>query len=810
LKLKDDVDYRSIRSSFSGQLIVRAKKMSEHSHPNSAAQRNAGSLTIKAFAQSQGRKVVFFQGSNRDLRSGDDVYRTWYWSKDATVRPKPMPELDPERSLLAMVDTDYYPDMRKILLDTPCPVVLYTFSPETPSGSVGEISWSMDPDGVYHVDVSGGGHYTHPVWSYSHDTLDVKHPWLNLYKIFQVDRIRCDEFHELVLLNPIAQWNSLEGRYLAEETIESPCFLKRLKPIVFGKQYSWVVLQRQTTEGMKVCISQTNSYLCCEIPAIMYDQLRQLSLSYKNALTVSSVKSHLEKADLTLEQSSVITLYLLDTDMHPLTVRHDPTPGLRVFQRKIAYDQEAKPMLRTFMDPIVDAAYCPVNTRAAEENAVQGRVLAPQRSINCQLTPFLIQAMDEFIEELFPDPGHLFPLSVDEVYERQARPSQRQILQRAETTEYDHATFSSFIKREAYGKVTDERLITTLPGPLKRDYSRYLYAIADHLKEQYWYAFGKPPCRIAELVAVTCENASTAGMTDFTRMDGHVSKILRYLEVKLLTRAFKQDYVPEVLRLHEMQLNAKCYTTHGVKYNVGTARGSGSPETSAFNSVATAFISFLARRMTKVDGHFIAPAAAYQNIGMVGGDDGLIPDINVRKFTRAASMVGQIVKIELIKRGELGVNFLSRYYGPNVWYGDPNSMCDLKRQLAKFHTMVGLAEPAVKALQKARSYYLTDANTPIIGPLCKMLIKELDEDYGDRADQHERWWDRYDREVQFPNDHEPWMNDIFRQQMPDFNKSAFDRWRKDPDRYLFGPPLCYTDPPPTTDDVVVTVAGRDE
>lgn len=64
--------------------------------------------------------------------------------------------------------------------------------------------------------------------------------------------------------------------------------------------------------------------------------------------------------------------------------------------------------------------------------------------------------------------------------------------------------------------------------------------------------------------------------------------------------------------------------------------------------------------------------------------------------------------------------------GPNVWYGDASSCCDLLRQLTKLHVTPS-TPPNITALdkmrEKARAFALTDSTTPIIGKLCTRIIR---------------------------------------------------------------------------------------
>jgi hypothetical protein len=141
---------------------------------------------------------------------------------------------------------------------------------------------------------------------------------------------------------------------------------------------------------------------------------------------------------------------------------------------------------------------------------------------------------------------------------------------------------------------------------------------------------------------------------------------------------------------------------------------------------------------------------------LLGGDDGLVGNPTTM-LERAAAIMNHKLTIEVIERGKLGVRFLSRVFGPDVWTGDTASMCDLPRQLAKFHTTPNLpadVTPITKLILKAQSYHLTDANTPVIGALCRNVLRLAPQGVvapQGIVDAVSRWGDDVPQEVQWPN-----------------------------------------------------------
>jgi len=276
-------------------------------------------------------------------------------------------------------------------------------------------------------------------------------------------------------------------------------------------------------------------------------------------------------------------------------------------------------------------------------------------------------------------------------------------------------------------------------------------------------------------------------------MDGRVSEIARYLERALMLRLFRPRQHVEILRLMKSQTGLRAKTTFGVRYDTGMARASGSPETSAFNTVLNAFTAFLGYRMTRRDGRYVTASEAWAMLGTYGGDDGLSVDQDRKAAEKAARMVGQVMTVERTVRGNTGVSFLARHYGPDVWQGDVNSCCDIRRQLAKFHTtakLPGNVTPITKLREKAYAFSLTDSGTPVIGRLCTKVL-ELAPMRKDQFQNVLGIWNVVDDGNQYPNVNAGWMLDLLREQIPEFNLDVFSAWVEGANiETILTPPMC--------------------
>jgi len=314
-----------------------------------------------------------------------------------------------------------------------------------------------------------------------------------------------------------------------------------------------------------------------------------------------------------------------------------------------------------------------------------------------------------------------------------------------------------------------------------------------------WYTFGKSPRIISERIATVCRHAEEfITLGDFSRMDGRVSNVGRTLTTAVLNRLFADAYHEELQDLMRSQVFRKCYTTYGVKYNPLHSRLSGSPETSGNNTLENAFICYLAWRMTKnLNGEFYNKQEAWEKLcdgSEFGGDDSAMADLPRESYVKAAAALGHKVTVDIVLRGELGVNFLSRFYGPYVWTGDPNNMCDLRRALSKFHTTPDAsADPVTKMTEKSLSMAFTDSKTPIIGPYVVQWLELADVKVPHKLIDptvDTSWWSaQFERTEQFINVEADWMYDYARLAFPEFNWDAFNSWTPQTMTEMLEPPL---------------------
>lgn len=158
---------------------------------------------------------------------------------------------------------------------------------------------------------------------------------------------------------------------------------------------------------------------------------------------------------------------------------------------------------------------------------------------------------------------------------------------------------------------------------------------------------------------------------------------------------------------------------------------------------------------------------AYDNMGIYGGDDGLSFAVEPRIYETACAEWGMKLTCNVTHPGK-NVSFLARIFGPEVWHGDDNSMCDLGRQLPKLHLTVKepmtIQQSRDKLCEKLGAFRLTDRNTPVFKELFNNpVFQSLPYVKSDA------WWAQYPENVQFPNKFSGWMVDVLKEHIPSFD-----------------------------------------
>jgi hypothetical protein len=771
----------TLRSLFARSIRVANKSAANHTHADSARVRNDGASFMDVFAAQTGLPAYFLQKSAADDRHGRVGCRTFHWGKDLSAAYAPM--IPPERAILCAVDVDMYLDMPKLLTDYFQPVLLSTFSPSSVAYSGPEYSFTFHSNDEVEYLVTGGASYRHMVWNYGSDVvMAVSRTWwgMHRYHVYNVDKRQTDEHHQLVLLSPIRRVNSWLiplGGWLGSS---------RLRRLRVAEPIDDMVYTRLTVSppgGLMRSTGIAGGFAHATIPAKHDDTIASLArVGDNHRLTPATIKQVLDNPSQ--EVATILTEYHRHKTGKTSDVVYPVAESVFRYQHDPKeYDPSAKPSMIPFMAPFVPAAYAPDRCKNNDRAAINGRVLEVKPPEDMAISPRMLVYMKEFAAKLVPEDqvGKGHPVDLTTVRDRQARPAQRMILDRAGDVAASvvDCPIQSFQKSEVYDKPADPRIISTIPGVSKLNYSRYVYAFSTLMRLTDWYAFALSPLKVATRVMEVCAKASTVVLTDLSRFDGRVSKVLRLLESTVMLRYFHPVYHRELTELMSSQKNQRAVTTFGIKYNTGDSRASGSAETADFNSFDNAFMAFATLREQGRDSE-----EAWKTLGIYGGDDGLTPDANPSIYVRVCAEVGQVLEIDERKRGEAGVTFLAREYGPDVWHGAMDSMCDVKRQISKLHATISLPSnvtPLRKLAEKLYAFYLTDRNTPIIGEIARAFV----EGYPDLVPSQvgslpgvAYYHALADESEQYPNRDTAaqWMEDSVRRSLPGFDRRKLREW----------------------------------
>lgn len=800
-----------LRAAFMETEVMFVSAVKGHTHGSSAASRTSASLFMEQVAQVTGSRPVFYQGSAADARNQRCLTREWRWIKDVNAEPKLVHK---ERDdVVIMVDVDYYLDMPRFLGEHFRPTMMYTFQPSAVARADKEYKYYFNNRNEVCYFVSGGGKYQHQVWNYDGDSVSAVRRFCGIpitFSTFSLERRMIDDDHQVVLLSPMRKFRGVYAWLAMRRMGQSP--LQRLQVVKDG----FSRLRVDSSKGVMMSTGCVGGFLSCTIPVEQDEAIGAIKRTMKQSLSLAGVKSIVSANGVEkILGVEVLHEYWLKTDLNfygTVRVLEEGVRGYQYMEKPEQLDLDAKEGMVAFMHPILNGSFVPQQTRGNDRAGIQNRVEIPQKNTrSVVMSAHIKRCIDEWIahkDRFLECPLH--PVDEDEVWDKQKKPTQRNILLRADYEPEKHV-LSAFGKRESYGKVNYQRNITTLPGKEKKSYSRYMYAYTDFIKKMPWYAFGDKPNETAHKVSQVAQSSKHHLLiTDYTTFDGTINAVFRAKRQMEVLHAFHSQYSVELGELLRKQRNRTARTRFGVVYNSGDSVLSGSPETSVMNTDDNAFVSYCSlRASTDHNGQFLTPMEAWNRLGLYGGDDGIVADVEAKIAERTAKQLGLQLKCERIKRGKTGVMFLSRCYGPDVWFGNPNSICSVKRILSKFHTTVAMPSnitPAKKLFEKAYALSLTDSHTPIVGLFVKRVIALFN------SMTYENslgiWNGDVAQELHYPNEYGDWMDDIVVNDIPTFDFAAFVQWIENADTTtIFNPPVFDATVDPNPKPGVVSVDG---
>jgi len=639
------------------------------------------------------------------------------------------------------------------------------------------------------------------LWDYAADSFLVTKRVLGIpisAVAYAVERKQVGKHRQVILLAPIRVFNGLAA-IMASYLLDTK-ELARFNPVKAGPSgEKFVRFNVLSPDGqLLVTTARPGTTLCATVPQSEDDAIAIVArLGTTNLMLPTTASWVKDRAT-----SAVLTDYHRSCGQRATLTVYPVEQGVRAFQYKPAvFDCEARPKLQAFMSPLVHGAFAPVPNKAGEEQCVKGRI-ENLRKPEPKPSNFRDRCMDEFARLIVQD-VHLEPVCFEVVNAKQTSSAQQLSIAKAVLTgQFRKLVLKCFLKAEAYSDVKDPRNISTYNDADKLDMGQFALALAQHMKQFKWYGPGKTPVEIADRVAEICMASGFVNISDYHRMDGTISYTLRQVDRVVCMKAFT-GHTAKLNELLKTNVDNKGYLPNGTTFDQGPSHGSGCSATSLFQTLRAAFNAYLAFRHTPLrGGTTYSPEEAFDALGIHLGDDGIDGDLPVASHQWASRTTGLILEAQVVRRGERGVNFLARYYSPEVWTGLPDSMCDVKRQLSKFHTTVRLptnVTPEQKFVEKATSYVATDGQTPVIGELCKKLLL-LSPHRPKSISGIGSWWSKFDASVQFPNRNVGgWMDMEFADQFPEFDRRQFNQWLDGAGsaEELLSAPLC-AEPKPAT------------
>jgi hypothetical protein len=774
-----DEDVSTTRSIVADIKMPNPKTTPDHTHGRSAGERSAGNMFMHMAATAMGKQPFELSMSRTAQRRGYDGERgQLFWAKDAAVNlTDPYGTRVKDAEMLIVTDVSYYLDNWEDILSDPRPVMEYVFNPTTAGESTADYAFRFMEDGTLSADIAGGGHYGHLLWGVHGDATVCKTygtgltGWvLRAIGIPLRATVHCIERYK------VGTHTQVVG-YFPTLTASFPfsaflCMLEhtpitRMNPVQDG----FVRLIVQSDEGLQVSIARAGRYSSSTIP---YDTESQLldttELTPDRKITNASVASAIGSSG---PESRLWTAYLRQRSYPAQDVRIvDPTrtksANVAQFLIEDPYDPDAKTMMEPFMnDILMNVGFSHANTRDNEILGIVKRVVEVRSDV--KMNGHIYRYALEYIEQLSGGRRHfLHPVDPEDVIATAKNERARRIYEDGDLEEIQNDYLvKSFGKAEMNAELKPMRNITTYPGFQKLSAAPYAQALSKYVgsvqiehpsgSSHGIYAGGMTPMEIASAITSICMGADFINQSDYSKMDGTISPCLRTFDQMLMCHLFHPQYHNDIRAMLARTHSKTARTRNGVFYQMGTTQGSGCQFTAIIQMLRSDFNIFLASRYQEPE---VPPSFAFTRPRLELGDDAVVSDLEPAHLERASKSLGLRVKTALVQRGEMGVNFLSRIYGPLVWFGEPSSCCDVVRAFGNFTrtTKSNLLDPVNKLVTKAFSLWLTDEHTPGVGAFVHTVLRLAATEGVQLRPDADHWWSAWPKLDQYPNEnYDGWM-----------------------------------------------------
>jgi hypothetical protein len=684
-----------------------------HPHPLAANERNWASDEIDHMIRDAKMEVYSHSMSRTEANRNQKGTRLFFVPNDLIMnaRNDPLTAL----SVIKMVDVDYYVPMNE-LLATGRPIIMYTFDPTSVCGErQSEYSYTSVQGHKVRLNVNPGATYEHQLWDYNVDSCSSSAGMFQRVYTYSVSRVRIpDSPHSFVALEPM--WSL-------------PWYIAYVAPLAAGlhrrafSQGDYAVHRYQGPDKQMISIGRLGATQCCNLPASLMESILENVRAGPKTFTAAHVSTLLRslKHDTAFiaHFSNLIYLYALEDRQLPLerSIGRDITNYWPVANSPLLNQTGA--IGRSFHAPLGQPGGVCAKTPEASEDGIAKRMeqFQPALADPPEYEPYFLEFAGHLAESLEP-------WTIAQVEEVQNRAEQRRANKANETVAtLGKATFQTFGKSEHTATLASQRQITSVAPDHRLEYSRFTHPLAALLKTKPWYAFGKQPHEVSQRVHELAQQDDDLRGTDYGKFDGRHSKGMCEMEVRLITQCYpdQAEYVEELMR---KEIQAVGTSKYGQVVRHQYSRITGSPATSISNTLCNAFINYAAARLT---GDSADEAMA--NMGLFGGDDGIIYGRYAAAAETVAKSFGADLKIEPAARW---VPFLGRVYiNPST---TPASIYDLRRFVTRSHlTAAPLDIPLSEAAKnKVAGYKVTDPQTPLIREWCAYMERT----YGAATDIH--------------------------------------------------------------------------
>jgi len=355
---------------------------------------------IQDFAAEHGVEFAL-SPSAAEQEAGVSGIRLAYWAKD--VLAKYQHDRISSKSIFSLIDVDYYVDMPELLTKAK-PVILYSFVPQQCAGQVDSdtsFQWAENGDVIVHVHDSGTK-YRHPLWDYGTDSsLVTNYLWPSVLgklvaistTIVGVERLPVGRSRQVIGLFP---QRTIYWPFASAAAKLQAVPVKRINPVTVVGEHAYAKYKVYLPSRCVTCISRVHTSAGAMVDSVWFDsyvaqELSKAKYGKAAAILSSDLTNWLKFNGLTLPTPyglkptgfvsnvcQVLNGYL--ADQGDPYVAHDfaaPQQNALSYQfpdKDGKLDPDPKEKIYQWMNPLVDRAYAPSETRGNDQECINSRL----------------------------------------------------------------------------------------------------------------------------------------------------------------------------------------------------------------------------------------------------------------------------------------------------------------------------------------------------------------------------------------------------------------------------------------------------